>query len=151
VTSLGNVFHFGDAGFFGSSTARRAKNPIVAFAPAPDGGGYYLLTTRGNVYNHGDAHFFGSAAASHLRAPVVSMALYEKGLGPEARRGARGGRGRVPPAAPCLRGERQHRDLARTLPLLSSPAPLRRHGRHAVGRATAADASPTAAAERTGR
>jgi hypothetical protein len=42
-------------------------------APTPDGGGYWLVTSKGNVYNLGDAVFYGSEATKSLPAAVVGL------------------------------------------------------------------------------
>ena len=39
---LGKVFHFGDAGYYGSAGATSAAQAVVAMAATPDGGGYWL-------------------------------------------------------------------------------------------------------------
>ena len=43
VASLGRVFHYGDAHFYGSPASALSKNPIVAVVAKPDGRGYWLL------------------------------------------------------------------------------------------------------------
>ena len=55
--------------------------PIVAMAPTPDGGGYWLVGADGGVFTFGDATFHGSLAASHLAAPIVAMAPTPDGGG----------------------------------------------------------------------
>ncbi|HLF99104.1 MAG TPA: hypothetical protein VI916_01445, partial [Acidimicrobiia bacterium] len=81
----GNVYTFGDAGFFGSMSTLRdaglhidAAAVIVALAATPTGLGYWLVDDRGGVYTFGDAGFFGSIPGlqgAGLVGPVRIMAL----------------------------------------------------------------------------
>jgi hypothetical protein len=50
-------------------------------APAPGGGGYWLVASDGGVFAYGDAPFLGSTGAIHLAAPVVGMATTASGRG----------------------------------------------------------------------
>jgi photosystem II stability/assembly factor-like uncharacterized protein len=74
VTSKGNVYNLGDAGFYGSEAGKTLPAPVVGIVATPDAKGYWLVTSKGNVYNLGDAGFYGSEAGKTLPAPVVSMA-----------------------------------------------------------------------------
>jgi hypothetical protein len=55
--------------------------PIVAMAPTPDGGGYWMVGSDGGVYASGDAGFFGSTGSIHLNKPVVGMTATPDGKG----------------------------------------------------------------------
>lgn len=81
TTAAGNVYNFGDAGFFGSEKGVRLPAPVVGVARTPGGRGYWLVTAKGNVYNHGDARFYGSENGVRLPAAVVGMARTPDGHG----------------------------------------------------------------------
>jgi autotransporter-associated beta strand protein len=73
--SDGGIFTFGDAGFFGSTGAKKLNAPIIAMAASPDGHGYWLLGSDGGIFTFGDAGFFGSTGAKKLNAPIVGMTV----------------------------------------------------------------------------
>ena len=84
----GNVYTFGDAGFFGSMSTLRdaglhidAAAVIVALAATPTGLGYWLVDDRGGVYTFGDARFFGAPASEAITEPVVGFAATARGDG----------------------------------------------------------------------
>jgi len=79
VTSIGAVYAFGHARYFGGITAPGGP-PIVGMAPTPDGLGYYLLTANGAVLTYGDAPMLpptGPVGGS----PVVGIAATADGQG----------------------------------------------------------------------
>ncbi len=55
--------------------------PAVGMAPAPGGGGYWLVASDGGVFSFGDARFFGSMGGKPLSAAVVGMAPTPDGGG----------------------------------------------------------------------
>jgi hypothetical protein len=55
--------------------------PVVGMASAPDGRGFWLVSSDGGVFAFGSAAFYGSAAAFHLDQPVVGMAPTPDGRG----------------------------------------------------------------------
>jgi hypothetical protein len=55
--------------------------PIVAMAPTPDAGGYWMVGSDGGVFSSGDAGFYGSTGNIHLNKPVVGMASTPDGKG----------------------------------------------------------------------
>jgi hypothetical protein len=57
------------------------NSPIVAMAPTPDGGGYWMVGSDGGVFSSGDAGFYGSTGNIHLDKPVVGMAATPDGKG----------------------------------------------------------------------
>jgi parallel beta-helix repeat protein len=73
VQSNGEVFPFGDAGYFGSLGGVGLAQPIVGMASTPSGHGYWLVASDGGTFAFGDAHFFGSTGAMHLNRPIVGM------------------------------------------------------------------------------
>ncbi|WP_298446075.1 hypothetical protein [Ferrimicrobium sp.] len=99
VAADGGVFDFGNAKFFGSTytqgyTGLGGSHPIngriVGGAAAPNGNGYWLVSSTGAVYNFGSAPNEGDAmtdgytglGGSHsLPAPIVSIAADPAGTG----------------------------------------------------------------------
>jgi|GEM_PF-2467510 len=59
----------------------RAGGPIVGVEAAPDGRGYWEVSSSGAVFNFGDAKFYGSTVPLHLRQRVVGMAVARAGKG----------------------------------------------------------------------
>ncbi len=57
------------------------SKPVVGIAPAPDGGGYWLVGADGGIFNFGDARFYGSTGGIGLNAPIVGMAATPDGGG----------------------------------------------------------------------
>jgi parallel beta-helix repeat protein len=74
AASDGEVFSFGDAGFYGSMGSQHLNAPVVGLAPSLDQGGYWLAGADGGVFSFGDAGFYGSMGGQHLNAPVVAIA-----------------------------------------------------------------------------
>ena len=68
-----------------ASTARpeavRLNQPIVAMAPTPSRGGYWLVASDGGIFSFGDAAFFGSMGGKPLNKPIVGMAATPDGGG----------------------------------------------------------------------
>jgi lipoprotein-anchoring transpeptidase ErfK/SrfK len=56
-------------------------SPVVAAAPTPSGGGYWLVARDGGIFAYGDARFFGSTGAIRLNQPIVGMAPTPSGGG----------------------------------------------------------------------
>src|SRR5665213_1957024 len=63
VASVGGIFAFGDAGFYGSAGSMPLNKPIVGMAATPDGKGYWLAASDGGIFAYGDAPFYGSTGA----------------------------------------------------------------------------------------
>ena len=74
VSSIGGVFTYGDAGFFGSMGGHPLNQPIVGMAATADGGGYWLVAADGGVFSFGDAPFAGSMGGRPLNQPIVGIA-----------------------------------------------------------------------------
>ncbi|WP_298347067.1 hypothetical protein [Ferrimicrobium sp.] len=99
VAADGGVFDFGNAKFFGSTytqgyTGLNGNHPIsgriVGGAAAPNGTGYWLVSSTGTVYNFGSAPnegdtmtkgYTGLSGNHPLPAPVVSIAADPAGTG----------------------------------------------------------------------
>ena len=81
VSSDGTVFHFGDAGFFGSMGGLALQSPIVGMAATRDGLGYWLVAADGGIFAFGDASFHGSTGGMALNQPIVGMAATTDGGG----------------------------------------------------------------------
>jgi parallel beta-helix repeat protein len=81
VQSDGNVFPFGDAGYYGSLAGLPLARPIVGIAATPSGGGYWLVASDGGIFAFGDAGYFGSTGAMRLNRPIVGMAAGPTGNG----------------------------------------------------------------------
>ena len=75
------VLAFGDAPFAGSTSSMALNQPLVDFAPARDGGGYWLLGRDGGIFSFGSAAFHGSTGNITLNQPVVAMAPTPSGNG----------------------------------------------------------------------
>ncbi|MBW8825918.1 MAG: hypothetical protein JF603_06175 [Acidobacteria bacterium] len=63
VTSVGGVFTFGAAHFYGSASRLRLHSPIVGIAPTRDGHGYWLVARNGGIFSFGDAPYLGRGPA----------------------------------------------------------------------------------------
>ena len=70
--SNGLIFSFGDAEFYGPSSAPILNKPIVAMAGVSNTG-YWEVASDGGVFAYGSAGFYGSLGASNLVAPIVGM------------------------------------------------------------------------------
>ena len=99
VAADGGVFDFGNAKFFGSTytqgyTGLGGSHPIsgriVGGAAAPNGNGYWLVSSTGAVYNFGSAPnegdvmtqgYTGLGGTHPLPAPIVSIAADPAGTG----------------------------------------------------------------------
>jgi hypothetical protein len=57
------VFSFGDAHPYGS-LANKTPQPIVGITAAPNGKGYWLVSSNGKVYNFGAARNLGGAPSA---------------------------------------------------------------------------------------
>jgi hypothetical protein len=81
----GTVSAFGDAHWYGSLSAAKAKasGGVVSMARTYDARGYWVATADGAVFGFGDARDYGSLAAKELAAggPVVGIAATPKGNG----------------------------------------------------------------------
>ena len=92
VDSAGDVYTFGDAGFYGSlpgvlsSSARLSPNdvvtghqatiPVTGFAATADGHGYWMATNDGSIYTFGDAKAYGSLSSIGLTPPPITVIGY---------------------------------------------------------------------------
>ncbi len=79
--NVGQPIPFGTARDFGPSAAVALREHIVAMAATPDGGGYWLASSRGVVYRYGDAKSHGSAFGGHSRSLIVAMVATSDGGG----------------------------------------------------------------------
>jgi hypothetical protein len=71
--SLGQVYTFGDAHFFGPKRPLKLGPSIGSMVTDPAGGGYWLLAKTGKVLGFGGAHLYG-ATAKHNIAGATAMA-----------------------------------------------------------------------------
>ncbi len=81
ATSGGNLFNYGNAGWYGSEVGTALPAPVTGTAYTPDGLGYWIVTARGNVFNHGDARWYGSPADGPISGSVVGIAPTTDGNG----------------------------------------------------------------------
>jgi beta-N-acetylhexosaminidase len=81
VSARGNLYNFGNAGFYGSRATRPLRSAVVGVGRTLDGRGYWLVSSKGNVLNYGDAGFYGSEATKALPAPIVGLAPTPDGAG----------------------------------------------------------------------
>jgi hypothetical protein len=88
ASNTGTVDHYGNAGFYGDTTALAEQHPgggyngqPVAIAPTTDGLGYWEVYSDGGIFAFGDAHFAGSMAGHRLAAPIVGIAASATGNG----------------------------------------------------------------------
>ncbi len=72
---------FGDAAFYGPSTALQLNAPVVGMAVAPGNSGYWMVGSDGGIFTYGDAGYFGSMGGVTLARPVVGMAATPSGNG----------------------------------------------------------------------
>jgi hypothetical protein len=80
----GEITGFGNDNYLSYLNGAQYYNlnaPIVAMAPTPTGGGYWMVGTDGGVFSSGDAGFYGSTGNIHLNKPVVGMAATPDGGG----------------------------------------------------------------------
>jgi hypothetical protein len=73
------IVGLGDAHTPGTFAGMTLDSPVDAFAPTPDGGGYWVAAADGGVFAFGDAPFTGSMGGHPLYAPVVGMASPDRG------------------------------------------------------------------------
>ncbi len=69
------------AQFLGSVAGSSQTFDIVAIAPTPSGGGYWLLNERGFVFDFGDATNYGGMGSKTITAPVVDLVPTPTGRG----------------------------------------------------------------------
>ncbi len=79
--SAGDVFPFGDAGWYGDMGSAPLNAPMVSMATTTNGYGYWLLGQDGGIFSFGTAKFYGSTGNIRLNQPVVSMAATPDGYG----------------------------------------------------------------------
>jgi hypothetical protein len=72
VTSTGQVYAYGGAGYFGGMNSQHLNQPIVGMSSTSDGNGYWLYGADGGVFSFGDAVFSGSQGAGGTPAPTVA-------------------------------------------------------------------------------
>jgi subtilisin family serine protease len=80
VARNGSVYSSGVAAGEGS-IALPLSHPIVGAAEAPDGLGYWLVSSAGSVFAFGDARSYRSNAKFYASEPVVAMAATPNGKG----------------------------------------------------------------------
>jgi len=73
ATPAGNVWNFGNAGYFGAPGTAPLARPIVAMTPSADAQGYWSVGADGGVFAYGDAPFYGSTGAMSLAKPIVAL------------------------------------------------------------------------------
>lgn len=95
VTSTGQVYAYGGAGYFGGMNGQHLNQPIVGMASTSDEQGYWLYGADGGVFSFGDATFSGSQGGAGSPAPTVGGASAAGGVG------ASGPAGPVGPAGPA--------------------------------------------------
>ena len=93
MDSAGDVYSFGDAGFYGSLpgelgassrpsandvrvTGHQATIPVTGFAATADGHGYWMATTNGTIYTFGDAAQDGSLPSLGIAPPPITVTGY---------------------------------------------------------------------------
>ena len=80
VGRTGDVYAFGDAGWFGS-VVPPAGSEIVDLEPTPSGRGYWTVTGTGAVYAFGDAGWFGGSPPLGPGETVTSISRNPAGTG----------------------------------------------------------------------
>jgi hypothetical protein len=75
VTSAGQVYAYGSAGYYGGMSGQQLNKPIIGISSTPDGNGYWLFAGDGGVFAFGDATFLGSQGATGTSAPVAAGAI----------------------------------------------------------------------------
>jgi hypothetical protein len=88
AASDGDVFNFGDAGFYGSLSLSDGKlvkaalqRPIVGMERTRNDRGYWLVASDGGIFAFGNARFLGSTGNLRLSQPIVGMAATPDGSG----------------------------------------------------------------------
>jgi Calx-beta domain/RTX calcium-binding nonapeptide repeat (4 copies)/Bacterial Ig domain len=74
VSEAGEVFNFGQAGFFGDLRDTPLPAPVAGITPTNSGQGYWLTTQNGAVYAFGDAAERGGVQDLALNSPITGMA-----------------------------------------------------------------------------
>jgi hypothetical protein len=99
ASSVGGVYSFGTAKYYGSMVGKPLSAPIVGIVATASGHGYWLVAKDGGVFSFGDAPFHGSLGAQNLQGSVVGMATNDRGSasGPTGPIGSRGGQGAIGP------------------------------------------------------
>ena len=105
VTSAGQVYAYGGAGYYGGMSGQQLNKPIIGISSTSDGNGYWLFASDGGVFAFGDATFLGSQGATGTSAPVVAGAIQGATSaagpsGPSGPTGATGATGATGPAGP---------------------------------------------------
>jgi hypothetical protein len=87
-SDLGQVDHFGDAAFFGSTTmfvqqhgGAGLNGSAVGMAATPTGKGYWEVRSDGGVFAFGDAKFYGSTGGIHLAQRIIGITATASGQG----------------------------------------------------------------------
>ena len=62
VSSVGQVFSFGDARSYAAKAAPRSPRPIVGMVATADAKGYWLVANDGGIFTYGDTRFYGCGA-----------------------------------------------------------------------------------------
>jgi hypothetical protein len=80
ATDRGGVQAFGVPPH-GDLAGTALQGAVIAAAPTPGGGGYWLVGTDGGVFSFGDARFSGSMGGTPLNRPVVGVVPDADGTG----------------------------------------------------------------------
>ncbi len=81
VSSAGDVYSYGSAGFYGSMGGQRLNKPMISIASTATSNGYWMVASDGGIFSFGDAQFYGSTGSIRLNKPVVGMAPTPSGNG----------------------------------------------------------------------
>jgi hypothetical protein len=74
----GSVFAAGSAGYYGSKSDKRLKQPVIDMTSTPSGYGYWLVTRTGRVFAMGDAAYRGSVE-DKMRVVAIAPTATGKG------------------------------------------------------------------------
>lgn len=82
MTTYGNIYNEGDAGFYGPSPWNSLYNgyTFVSMAPSADSNGYALMDDIGQVYAYGDQDYEGGSPSGYTGS-FVSIVMTSNGLG----------------------------------------------------------------------
>jgi hypothetical protein len=81
VDSVGAIFAYGAAKYYGGANTIKLNAPIVGMAVRPQGDGYWLVASDGGVFAYGKAPAKGSMGGKKLNAPIVAITPDDSGNG----------------------------------------------------------------------
>ena len=81
VSSAGDVYSYGSAGFYGSMGGQRLNKPMISIASTATSNGYWMVASDGGIFSFGDAQFYGSTGSINLNRPIVGMTPTPSGNG----------------------------------------------------------------------